>query len=311
MIERENLLASIASTIGDYRHGEIEEPTADHVGQWINQFDANVQVPMLRELDYVFKQTYVSKPKMYEFLADIADQIPCERWKSVHILDIQKKGRSQSEIKELFGKILKRKYGHNIDYGKSAYGNWMYFDDAVFTGNHIINDLTNKIHEIPHERKLIIIVAAMHTFAEYRIKNTFNTVPVKVRSRWLFENRLTWRNSQTGELAATDVLRPSEIGERHQSLRTSRFFSSVEGRELLEKQFLIAGEKIQGFSKSPDPNLRPLGYSNFELGFGSLFVTYRNCPNNCPLALWWGDPSCPSSHPFSHWYPLLPRKTNA
>ena len=37
-----------------------------------------------------------------------------------------------------------------------------------------------------------------------------------------------------------------------------------------------------------------------SLGFGSLVVTFRNCPNNAPLALWAGDP----------WYPLFPRRTN-
>ena len=36
------------------------------------------------------------------------------------------------------------------------------------------------------------------------------------------------------------------------------------------------------------------------LGFGSLIVTYRNCPNNAPLALWVDAP----------WYPLFPRTTN-
>lgn len=29
-------------------------------------------------------------------------------------------------------------------------------------------------------------------------------------------------------------------------------------------------------------------------------VTFRNCPNNCPLAFWVGDP----------WYPLFPRLNN-
>jgi hypothetical protein len=36
------------------------------------------------------------------------------------------------------------------------------------------------------------------------------------------------------------------------------------------------------------------------LGFGSTLVTFRNCPNNCPLAFWAGYP----------WYPLFQRKTN-
>lgn len=46
---------------------------------------------------------------------------------------------------------------------------------------------------------------------------------------------------------------------------------------------------------------RPLGNMVLEtLGFGSMLVTFRNCPNNSPLALWAGDP----------WYPLFPRKVN-
>ena len=54
-----------------------------------------------------------------------------------------------------------------------------------------------------------------------------------------------------------------------------------------------------------------MGYEFLEsLGFGSVFITYRNIANNCPLALWWGDTSFPPSHPFSKWYPLFPRKVN-
>jgi hypothetical protein len=46
---------------------------------------------------------------------------------------------------------------------------------------------------------------------------------------------------------------------------------------------------------------RPLGLVPLQtLGFGSTIVTFRNCPNNCPLVLWAGHP----------WYPLFPRKNN-
>ena len=46
---------------------------------------------------------------------------------------------------------------------------------------------------------------------------------------------------------------------------------------------------------------RPLGNMVLDtLGFGSMIVTFRNCPNNAPLALWTGDP----------WYPLFQRTTN-
>ena len=86
-------------------------------------------------------------------------------------------------------------------------------------------------------------------------------------------------------------------------------FSSEEGRQLLEREFLLAGVKILSKCKNPGPSLRPLGFSPFGLGFGSLIVTFRNCPNNCPLALWWGDPEADETSPLNKWYPLFPRKT--
>jgi hypothetical protein len=88
-------------------------------------------------------------------------------------------------------------------------------------------------------------------------------------------------------------------------------FSSEEGRQLLERELLLAGIRIRSFSQNPGRALRPLGFSAFGLGFGSTIVTYRNCPNNSPLALWWGDPNAGANHPFSKWYPLFPRKTYA
>jgi len=77
-------------------------------------------------------------------------------------------------------------------------------------------------------------------------------------------------------------------------------FSSEQGRQVIEREFLLAGMRIRGFSQNPSRALRPLGFSPFGLGFGSMIVTYRNCPNNSPLALWAGDP----------WYALLPRAVN-
>lgn len=57
--------------------------------------------------------------------------------------------------------------------------------------------------------------------------------------------------------------------------------------------------------------ISPIDYDFFDsLGFGAMFITYRNIANNCPLALWWGAPNSPEDHPFSKWYPLFPRKSN-
>ena len=78
---------------------------------------------------------------------------------------------------------------------------------------------------------------------------------------------------------------------------------------MLERELLLAGMHIRSLSQNPSPALRPLGFGPFGLGFGSTIVTYRNCPNNTPLALWWGDPQAEPAHPFARWYPLVQRRT--
>ena len=83
---------------------------------------------------------------------------------------------------------------------------------------------------------------------------------------------------------------------------SKNLYSSDEARQLLEIEFLKAGVKIRNMCSHLNEYQRPLGNMVLEtLGFGSLIVTFRNCPNNAPLALWAGNP----------WIPLFPRTTNS
>jgi hypothetical protein len=80
-----------------------------------------------------------------------------------------------------------------------------------------------------------------------------------------------------------------------------KIFSSEEGRNLLEQQFLAKGTYIRTVCPLLNEYQRPLGNMLLEtLGFGSTIVTFRNCPNNAPLVFWAEDP----------WHPLFYRKTN-
>jgi hypothetical protein len=125
--------------------------------------------------------------------------------------------------------------------------------------------------------------------------------------------------NRRSEIRRSDVLRPTRLPDDDQvraycaSLRydvelrpgaeigTRAFFSSAEGRDLLEQEMLKAGVRIRDMCPYLNEYQRPLGNWVLEtLGFGTVVVTFRNCPNNAPLALWAGDP----------WYPLLPRRTN-
>jgi hypothetical protein len=338
MRERNDLLASIADTIKDYREGEIPRPTPDHVDRWIYQFDDAVQIPLLREIDHVLQETYFSNSDVSGFFARqieherLAGENPCDFWQAAHVFDIQQQGHSQREIRELFGEMLKEQCHLEIDQCGSPGGAFVYLDDILFSGGRVRSDLSSWIaNEAPARTTVHILVIAAHRLGEWHCTKTLEKVATDKGVEldlhcWAavrLENRKRYRN-------ASEVLWPVEIPE-HPGVQDymaeeqkfpfeprqpggklkNAIFSSEEGRQLLERELLLAGIRIRSFCQNPSPALRPLGFSLFGLGFGSTMVTFRNCPNNCPLALWWGDPDAPPGHPFRKWRPLLPRKTYA
>lgn len=334
MSARSDLLASIAHTIQDYRSGEIEKLTPDHADRWVQQFDKGVHLPLLRELDHVLKKTYLNRKTVEAFLhrmvtsKNIAGDDPCSFWSRAHFLKIQTSGHSQQEMLEIVDKILQKECKLTIAKCGKAGGDFVYVDDVMFSGNRVGNDLAAWIADkAPAKAKVHIVVAAIHTSGEYLVGNRLKKAIADSRKAielryWRIatvENRKYYKND-------SEVLWPAELpvdAATHQYIALPHKFplelrkaggnlgpfSSEQGRQLLEREFLVAGVKIRGLSQSPKDILRPLGFSPFGVGFGSMTVTYRNCPNNCPLALWWGDPKA-TSGPF-HWYPLFQRKTYA
>ncbi len=334
MTERADLLASIANTIRDFRAGEIATPTPGHVDRWVKQFNDGVQLPLLRELDQVFKKTYLDEASVTGFLKGLvknkklAGEDLCAFWTNAHFLSIQQNGHSQKEMLEIFDAELRAQCKLRVkDCGRDG-GAYIYLDDVMFSGNRVGNDLAKWIEELaPANATVHVIVTAIHTSGEYlvgkRIKQTIADSGKKIEIHYWralnIENRKYYKND-------SEVLWPCEIPDDEQVkqyvAKPHKYpleprkpggklgpFSSEEGRQLLERELLIAGVRIRALSENPKEIIRPLGFSPFGLGFGSMIVTFRNCPNNTPLALWWGDPEA-TSGPF-HWYPLLPRKTYA
>jgi hypothetical protein len=334
MSERSDLLKSIAGTIKDYRNGEIAEPTPEHVDRWVKQFSEAVQIPLLRELDHVLKQTYQTKAWVSSFLSDLvknknlAGADPCAFWSKANFLRIQQDGHSQEEMLELFDESLREQCGINVaDCGKTG-GDYICIDDVIFSGNRVGNDLTAWIEkDAPAKATVHVVVAAMHTLGEYfldkRLKKVVAESGKKIEIRYWraknIENRKHYKDDSEvlwPTAVPDDPVVKAYLKQPHKFPLDPRKaggklgpFSSEEGRQLLERELSIAGVKIRELSQNPRDILRPLGFSPFGLGFGSMIATFRNCPNNCPLALWWGDPEA-ASGPFQ-WYPLLPRKTYA
>ena len=326
MAERTQLLVSIANIIKDYRAGEIAEPDAAHVNRWISQFDQAVQIPMLRELTHVLRQTYYPKTTVVNRLRKLAYkppsgsiQSPRSFWERAHILDIQQNGESQVEIRGLFGSVLDDEFGLDVDKTATDAQTFVYLDDAIFTGNRIIQDLSHWMPESPSTSTLYICVIVSHTGGEYWCESRVQQIAaasgkdvnLKFWKFKLFENRKYYRNSADvlwpTNLPDDDSIQAYMADDSHQfefrkpiGHPEQTYFSSEAGRKILEDEFLRAGVHILNSHHQVSQPLKPLGFSTFEPGFGSMLIFYRNCPNNCPLALWWS---------LGQWYPLFPRKT--
>jgi hypothetical protein len=361
---RQQLIQSIATTITDYRKGEIPPPTPEHVDRWIRQFDPSVQDPMLAELDHVFKQSYLSREYFRSFLRGLAgltyltprrgfwqklrqafaglfglagNEKGKERgsptpWPDVNFLNIQKHGASQQEMFLLLGEVLGQDYGLKLSSCGSPTGPFVYLDDLLFTGNRIIADLRRWIQTgAPPRAEVVVVVIASYRRGLWYSHQAILRAAAEARKaiclHWFRSLEFEDRHWADG---ARDGFHPAlipdvplvwayarELAEAGYAPRLrvpgsggSRLFSSEAGRHLLEQQLLLAGLKIRSYCRNPQEVLRPLGYHTLKsFGFGATVVTYRNCPNNCPLAWWWGDTAAPPSHPLGRWYPLFPRKT--
>lgn len=339
--EQASLEGSIANIISDYRAGEISKPDADHVHTWIAQFEEDVRIPILKELNHVFRKTYIPKKSVERFLAgllktkDLVGPDPCDFWRSANFFSGQGGGTSQWELLKVFDAALRSSCNLPVKKCGSASGPWIYLDDVICSGNRVGTDLCEWVRtEAPHDALVHVIVIAFHRYGQWsaskRIDKAIKEAKKKIKVEWW---RLIELEDRAIYIDSADVLRlvsvpntadakkyyeavkeASQYAPKFRKPGTNSandIYSSEESRNILEQQLFLAGIRIRSFCDSPADIMRPLGYQGFaSFGFGALIATFRNCANNCPLALWWGDPNHPESHPLGRWYPLLPRKTH-
>lgn len=332
MTERSELLTSIAGHIKNFRAGEIPQPTPDHVDRWVSQFSPGNQLALLREFNHVIDKSFIEKDLVESFVdylitnAKLVGADPASYWKTANFLRIQKDGMSQREMLKLFDEALQKKLGMDLKQCGMVGGDFIYLDDVLFSGNRVATDVEAWLKEkAPPVGNLNVIVMALYTGASYylrskRLKEAIERSGKKIEIKYW---RMLEMENQLNRSASSDVFWPAIIpdepllrqyvaSQRYEiKVRaaggSSHFFASEGGRQLLEYEFTNAGLQIMSRIQNQRANQRPLGFSLFGFGFGSTLVTYRNCPNNCPLAYWWGDPTATSG--ALHWYPLLPRKT--
>ncbi len=340
------LLNSIATIIADYRQGEIPAIDSSHVDRWICQFarfgfNFRDGVVILEQMERILKSYYISRSIAQNFITRVLTSEKlfgvnqATTLRNVKFLQIQTKGSSQNDLLNLCERVLQSVYGFGLKDCGSSPVTYIYLDDCLYTGNRVWRDIDTWISNAIRGTTLHLIFFASHTSGlEYsrqliEAKAQVQGVTVKFwqlhklhNSRWkpsLFDCFWT-RETSEDPLIDRYV---QEVNERRQNLNKTfpplfrpsdmpthdNLFSSPAARDIIEYAFLKAGAYIVSLPQNPNTSMRPLGYDYKQsLGFGAILVTYRNIANNCPLALWWGDPNKP--YPLNAWYPLFPRTVN-
>lgn len=339
-MKNQDLLESISEIISDYRLGEVPPMTPNHVARWVSQFDDDDQFPILQEMNYLLKKYYFSRSHVKSFLkkrifSKRSDDIISIS--KIQFLDIQKKGYSQKDLLTLADEIATSQYCINLNRSIPKPIEYIYLDDCLFSGNTVRYDLQDWLENntISHA-KVRFIFLAHYTSGRRYVKKILDPIARERKIEFTIDSDLKFANL-SWETKKYECLWPKRITNNQlvnqfvnlvennckDKSHDPRLFrpdltpqketlcSSPQSRNIIEAAFLKKGAYLLSLPEEPQPSMRPMGYEVLQsLGFGSIFITYRNISNNCPLVLWWGDPTQPSDHPFSKWYPLFPRKVN-
>jgi hypothetical protein len=337
---RELAIRSLVTRLDDYSAGVGERITFESVSAWLDQFDFCDQAELIESVERVFSRWYLSKQQVLEHLTTIVtskklsgDASLRDYWSKVNFLRIQRKGESQKEICAEFDHLLRQHAGLSMEECGSADGPYIYLDDCIFSGTHVWTDLVNWIQssDSPPRCEVRVFSVARYSgamsYANWRVKEEARKCSKSIQvSEW--RSCLRLRNEPKSD-SLPDVLHPTLLSASSEYLttwqtdlaslgmqpklrivaqkRVPSSFPIAHDRRVLESAMFEAGLRIKyGLCKTLKQNHWPLGYDLPKsklfngFGFGAMLVTYRNCPNNCPLALWAGSP----------WKPLFPRRAN-
>ncbi|AFY70492.1 hypothetical protein Pse7367_2228 [Thalassoporum mexicanum PCC 7367] len=310
-------------------------------------FDKNAQIVILQQMEYLLSKYYFSRLKVQNLLDGItsSEKIfgsnPLEAISKTKFLQIQSKGNSQNDLLEICNQKLQSKYGLSInECGNDQPEAYIYLDDCLYSGDTATQDIKSWLPDTFSGAKLHMVFFAIHSLGHFyfnkNIESEVQSGGIELRfwrkeefsnSRWERDkfdcfwpcsspndrgNKLVddyVKQIEARRSASSNPNRPPPIFRPNNVPTEEHVFSSAKSRQVIESAFLKAGAYIVSLPEDPNSSMKPLGYERFHsLGFGALFTTYRNIANNCPLALWWGDPDKP--YPLNQWYPLFPRIVN-
>ena len=321
---------SISQMVGDYEVGDQITPRG--VDRWVNQFKPDVQLIMLSEIDHILRASYVSRNKMEHFIKDVANlkfvsgnPEPAEFWQSAKLLDSYQAGGSQATLNGMLRAEVREQFRIEIGENPEAGSSYIYIDDCIYSGVTVLRDIQDWYagHEPPPGSTVTIVARSCYSESRWWEDQLRQNVPVQFDIKRMYSilngpptrQDVIWPDATTygefaSEISAFTLNDSRAFAPRQNSAKPAgKIFRSENGRQLLEGALLKTGFELSqsthfGNGRIINPKLRfPLGFSsgNFGLGFGAMNITYRNCPNTVPLAMW-----CD----IDGWFPLFKRRYN-
>jgi hypothetical protein len=253
---------------------------------------------------------------------------------NVAFLDLQPKDKSQTVLLSLLAEVIEERVGINLaQCGNVSQKYYIYLDDIIATGGTVFKDLklflsnkdaTGKEYfkkAIDKEIIVIVSVFCQHNAANilWRLRMDFDEEKILKSISFISDYEI--QNSPTAYRPRLNFAYPLDNGSKEVqdylntlSHATSKsniayrkagtplnesLFSSPENRQRFESVILKKGIQLLLSASSLKPFHRPLGatfpsYKTF--GTGTLFFTWRNISNTCPVVFWWKV----------NWLPLFP-----
>lgn len=269
--------------------------------------------------------------------AEFGYKTPVDFLANTEVLQLQPEGKSQHYLLVLLDQEIQKKYGIGLKQcGTVSRKYTFYIDDVLATGGTAFKDLskwlkqkagetiTNLKRVTNNETILIVSFFCRHTAANVSwrlkldLKNDDIIKLIKFYYNYEIQNHPTFPPNPKFNFAypvdekiqtiqdyfeSIDAVSNAEHAFRKlNSPVVEKLYSSPENRNRFERIILLKGIELLQKARELKPNHRPLGagfpsYKTF--GTGTLFFTWRNISNTCPIVFWWEA---------GGWLPLFPLK---
>lgn len=249
-------------------------------------------------------------------------------------LRLQKDYKSQNVLLAILDEELSSIYGIGLSAcGVNSKKYAVYIDDIVASGKTLYDTLEVWLDEadekgiknyqkiVDGQKSLAVLVFCTHNWnkALWRLGKHFDSDSLRKKTKFLCHYTIS--NHRQFEKQTLNFVFP--LNQNNQSVVTylkslnateheefafrkpetpqgETFFSTAENRIRFENIFLEKGIALLNDAANKEDNQRPLGMTppTYKiLGTGTLFFTWRNISNTCPIVFWWKS---------SNWNPLFP-----